>query len=111
MVHRRDGRGFMVRPSPPATARPVNESSVGLSPLNQVSIMPSLQVLPDPGRMAIQSHVCPKCLRPMNLTRTKPSWLGFELRSYAGVNCDHVDRVVVATTSMRWMSSELRAPV
>jgi hypothetical protein len=73
--------------------------------------MPSLAVLFDPSRIAIQSHPCPKCLGPMFLTHIKPSRIGFELRTFQGVNCDHVDKVVTETPSMKWMSSALRAPV
>jgi hypothetical protein len=47
----------------------------------------------------------------MVLTRIKPSRIGFELRTFQGVNCDHVDKVVAETYSMKWMSSGLRAPV
>jgi hypothetical protein len=47
----------------------------------------------------------------MVLTHVKPSRLGFEKRTFQGVNCDHVDKVVTETFSMRWMSSGLRAPV
>jgi hypothetical protein len=73
--------------------------------------MPSLAVLFDPSRIAILLHPCPKCLGPMVLTRIKPSRIGFEKRMFQGVNCDHVDRVVTETYSMKWMSSGLRSPV
>jgi hypothetical protein len=73
--------------------------------------MPSLAVLFDPSRIAIQPHTCPKCLGPMILTRVKPSRIGFEMRTFQGVNCDHVDKVVTETYAMKWMSSGLRAPV
>jgi hypothetical protein len=73
--------------------------------------MPSLAVLFDSSRVAIQPHRCPKCLRPMLLTHIKPSRIGFESRTFQGVNCDHVDKVVIATESTKWMSSGLRAPV
>ena len=72
--------------------------------------MPSLAVLFEPSRIAIQSHPCPKCRAPMVLTQIKPSRIGFELRTFQGVNCNHVDRVVTETYSMKWMSSGLRAP-
>ena len=48
---------------------------------------------------------------PMVLTHIKPSRIGFEKRTFQGVNCDHVDKVVTETHSMKWMSSGLRAPV
>jgi hypothetical protein len=73
--------------------------------------MSSLAVLFDASRMAIQPHTCPKCLGPMVLTRIKPSRIGFELRVFQGVNCDHVDKVVGESRSTKWMSSGLRAPV
>jgi hypothetical protein len=77
--------------------------------------MPSFAVLFDPSRMAIQPphlpHICPKCFGSMVLARIKPSRIGFELRTFQGVNCDHVDKVVTETYSMKWMSSGLRAPV
>jgi hypothetical protein len=73
--------------------------------------MPSITVLFDPSRVAIQPHPCPKCLGPMVLTRIKPSRIGFELRTFQGVNCDHVDKVVTATASTKWMASGLRAPI
>jgi hypothetical protein len=63
--------------------------------------MPSLAVLFDPSRIAIRSHTCPKCQGPMVLTRIKPSRIGFELRTFQGVNCDHVDKVVSETHSMK----------
>jgi hypothetical protein len=47
----------------------------------------------------------------MVLARIKPSRIGFEMRTFQGVNCDHVDKVVTETYSMKWMSSGLRAPV
>jgi hypothetical protein len=47
----------------------------------------------------------------MILTRIKPSRIGFELRTFQGVNCDHVDKVVTETYSMKWISSEPRASV
>lgn len=47
----------------------------------------------------------------MFLTRIKPSRIGFEQHTFQGVKCDHVDKVVSETYSMKWMSSGLRAPV
>ena len=47
----------------------------------------------------------------MVLTRIKPSQIGFEMRRFQGVNCDHVDKIVTETYSGKWMSSGLRAPV
>jgi hypothetical protein len=72
--------------------------------------MPSLEVLLDSSRIAIQSHICPKCLGPMILIRIKPSRVGFDLRTFHGINCDHVDKVVTETHSTKWMSSGLRSP-
>jgi hypothetical protein len=47
----------------------------------------------------------------MVLTYIKPLRIGFELRAFQGVDCDHVDKVVTETYSMKWISSRLRAPV
>jgi hypothetical protein len=46
----------------------------------------------------------------MILTRIKPSRIGFEMRTFQGVNCHHIDRLVAETDSTKWMSSGLRAP-
>jgi hypothetical protein len=73
--------------------------------------MPSLADLLDSSRIAIQSHTCPKCLGSMILTRIKPSRIGFEMRTFQGVNCDHVDKVVTETRSMKWISPGLQAPI
>jgi hypothetical protein len=73
--------------------------------------MTSLAVLFDPSRIAIQPHLCPKCLGPMVLVHIKPSRIGFEMHTFQGVDCNHVDKVVTETHSMKWMSSGLRAPV
>jgi len=73
--------------------------------------MPSLAVLFDASRIVIQAHTCPKCLGPMVLAHIKPSRIGFEMRTFQGVNCDHVDKVVTETKSTKWRSSGLRAPV
>ena len=81
-----------------------------LPPYVRDYIMPSLAVLFDPSRVAIQVHPCPQCLGPMVLTQIKPSRIGYESRTFQGVNCHHVDKVVTATESMKWMSSGLRPP-
>jgi hypothetical protein len=47
----------------------------------------------------------------MSLIYVKPPLIGFEVRTFAGLNCDHVDRVVTETESKKWRSSGLRAPV
>ena len=47
----------------------------------------------------------------MVLTYIKPSRIGYERRMFEGVNCDHVDKMVTETHSMKWMSSALRAPI
>jgi len=73
--------------------------------------MSSLAVLFDASRVAIQAHTCPKCLGPMVLTHIKPSRIGFEMRMFQGVNCDHVDKVVTETKSTKWRPSGLQAPV
>jgi hypothetical protein len=49
-------------------------------------------------------------LGTMVSTHIKPSRIGFEKRTFQGVNCDHVDTVVTETNSTKWMSSGLQAP-
>jgi hypothetical protein len=71
--------------------------------------MPSLAVLLDSSRIAIQSHTCPKCVGPVVLSPFKPSRIGFELRTFQGVNCDHVDKVANLIDEMDFF--RLRAPV
>jgi len=73
--------------------------------------MLALAVLFDASRIAVQRHICPDCLGPMVLTRIKPARIGFEMRTFQGVNCRHVDKLVTETDSMKWISSGLRAPV
>ena len=47
-----------------------------------------------------------------DLDLTKPSAIGFEMRVFQGVNCDHVDRLIAETKSMSWASFlGLQAPV
>jgi hypothetical protein len=72
--------------------------------------MPPFAVLFDSSRVTIQPHICPKCSGPMVLTRIKPARIGFETRTFQGVNCDHVDKVVSETASRKWFHSRLRGP-
>lgn len=44
----------------------------------------------------------------MILMRIKRSRIGFEIRTFQGVNCHHVDKIVSETRSVKWISSELR---
>jgi hypothetical protein len=37
----------------------------------------------------------------MILIRIKPSRVGFDLRTFHGINCDHVDKVVTETHSTK----------
>lgn len=71
----------------------------------------SLADLLDSSRVAIESHICPKCLGPMALMHIRPSRIGFEMRTFQGVGCRHVDKIVTETNSMKWISSRLRGPV
>jgi hypothetical protein len=89
---------------------PVTESSITLPPDLRRSIMPTPAILFDSSRVAIQPHPCPKCSCPMVLAYIQPSGLGFERRVFQGVNCNHTDKVVTETHSVKWMSSGLRAP-
>jgi hypothetical protein len=67
--------------------------------------MPSLAVLLDSSRIAIQFHNCPICVGPVVLSPLKSSRIGFELRAFRAVNCDHVDKVASETSTMKWISS------
>jgi len=112
MEQRGNGRGFKLSPSPaPLMASHLVTESVVLQPDVRDYIMPSFAVLFDRSRVAIQPHPCPICLGPMVLSQIKPSRIGYESRTFQGVHCDHVDKVVTATESMKWISSGLRAPV
>jgi hypothetical protein len=84
---------------PVTASHPVTESVV-LPPQVRDYIMPSLAVLFDPSRVAIQPHPCPRCLGPMVLTQIKPSQF-----VYAAPRTDHaglgfVVRGDIATPSM-----------
>jgi hypothetical protein len=46
----------------------------------------------------------------MVLASIKPRRIGSEIRTFRGVDCEHVDKVVTETYSMKWMSSGLQAP-
>jgi hypothetical protein len=67
--------------------------------------MPSLALLRE--RSRIQLHPCPKCSKPLILTRTKPSGIGYESLTFLGVHCDHVNKLETATEALKWISSPL----
>jgi hypothetical protein len=46
----------------------------------------------------------------MVLSNIKPSRIGYEMRTFRGVDCDHIDKAVAEICSMKWMSSGLHAP-
>ena len=46
--------------------------------------------------VTIKSQECPKCQGPMMLSRTMPGRLKFDMRTFACVKCDHVEKVMVA---------------
>ena len=56
--------------------------------------MLSSQVSLDPASVECEPRVCSKCLGPMMLTYVKPLLVGFEVRTYTGVKCDHFDQVI-----------------
>ena len=63
--------------------------------------------------VAIESPECPKC--QVMLSRTMPGRLKFNLRTFECVNCDHVEKVLVAIDPIQsnvlgWFLGELRAP-
>ncbi|MGP8121228.1 MAG: hypothetical protein ACLP8B_12005 [Xanthobacteraceae bacterium] len=65
----------------------------------------------DASRIAIKEHVCPQCAGAMVLVHVKPARIGFESRTFEGVNCGHVDRIIVATKAVSWSWGSLRAHV
>jgi hypothetical protein len=56
--------------------------------------MPSLAVLLDSSRIADSILHLSQMSGTNGPTRIKPWRVGFELRTFRGVNCDHVDKVV-----------------
>ena len=45
------------------------------------------------------------------LTFIKPLLIEFEVRTFAGTNCDHFDQVVTENNSRKWISLGPRGPV
>jgi hypothetical protein len=72
--------------------------------------MLSSQASLDPVGVAIEPHVCSKCFGPTMLIYVKPLLVGFEMHTFVGVHCDHVDKVITETNSMKWASYGPRAP-
>ena len=65
--------------------------------------------------LAIQRLRCPKCRTRMLLSRISPGPAGFELRTFDCSNCDHVEKIAIASDPMKsgdvgWLVGELQAP-
>jgi tRNA(Arg) A34 adenosine deaminase TadA len=73
--------------------------------------MQSSHVSLDSTRVAVEPHVCSICLGPTILIYIKRLLVGFEMRTFMGVHCDHVDQVLAETNAMKWASRGPRAPV
>jgi len=65
----------------------------------------------DPNRIAIKEHTCPRCAGAMVLVHVRPVRIGYDVRTYEGVSCSHIDRIIVATQPVKWPSERLRAHV
>jgi hypothetical protein len=66
--------------------------------------------------IVVESDPCPKCQGSMILARIKPGRLNFDLRTFECVKCNHIEKTLVATDSIRsadalgWLLGELRSP-
>jgi hypothetical protein len=64
----------------------------------------------------IERHRCQKCQAQMVLARTKPARLGFDVRTFECVNCDHIHKEHLAADPMTssevlgWFCGELKTP-
>jgi len=59
---------------------------------------------------------CPQCRTRMVLAGISPGPTGFELRTFDCANCDHVEKIVIASDPMKtgdvgWLVGELQPPV
>jgi hypothetical protein len=65
--------------------------------------------------LAIQRLRCPKCQVRMKLSNIAPGPKGFELRTFDCSNCDHVEKVIIASDPIKsgyvgWLVGELQPP-
>ena len=54
----------------------------------------------DPARTephAIRQHTCTHCGGGMVLAHVRPARIGFDMQTFEGVDCCHIDKIVVAT--------------
>ena len=58
----------------------------------------------------IERHLCAKCQAQMTLAHTNPARLGFDLLTFACMNCANVEKVTEATLAHKWRSSGLNPP-
>jgi hypothetical protein len=65
----------------------------------------------EPNRVAIEQRACPHCAGAMVLVLVRPAGDGFELRSFEGLDCSHIDRIMVATYPMTQSLGSSRAQV
>jgi hypothetical protein len=76
----------------------------GIHPVTESVVLPPDvrdYILLDHSRVANESHPCPQCQGRLVLTEIKPSRIGFEVRTFQGVNCNHVYKLESATESMK----------
>jgi hypothetical protein len=65
--------------------------------------------------LAIQELHCPKCRTRMMFARIAPGPTGFELRTFDCANCDHVEKIAIASDPAKsgdvgWLVSEVQPP-
>ena len=64
----------------------------------------------------IERHRCPKCQTQMVLKRIAPARLGFDVRTFECINCDHIHKEHRAADPMTssevlgWFLGELKTP-
>lgn len=58
----------------------------------------------------IRHRPCSKCRAPMSLLHTKPSRIGFDLRTFECSNCNNLETSATESTAYRWTQSDLKPP-
>jgi hypothetical protein len=73
--------------------------------------MPHTDFSPDPSLTTIERPRCPKCEGQMMFTGMESGPPGFDIRTFACIACDYVEKVATGTKIMGWINSNgLRPP-
>ena len=65
---------------------------------------------------SIERPRCPRCQTQMMLARTMPARLGFNVRTFECVNCDHIHKEhlkadpITSSEVLGWLLGELKTP-